>query len=162
MRYTTLIDISQYPLYRNCNVRLVYMHLCLRAGYHDGDRDMIAISYRQLASEVGITLSACRHALKVLAADKLIQQQDGFIWVKKWLQDPVITPRKEVVKKAQARAIAAHQQQRDAENQQYQDEMTQIRASGKTSLQVYIERLEARAADGDLEAIEILKRRKKQ
>lgn len=162
MRYTTLIDISQYPLYRNTNVRLVYMHLCLRAGYHDEDRDLIAISYRQLASEVGITLSACRHALKVLSSAKLIQQQDGFIWVRKWLQDPVITPRKEVSKKAQARAIAAHQQEKDAQDAQYRQEMAQIKASGKTSLQAYIERLEARAAEGDLEAIETLKRRKKQ
>lgn len=162
MRYTTLIDISQYPLYRNTNVRLVYMHLCLRVGYHDDDRDLIAISYRQLASEVGITLSACRHALKVLSTAKLIQQQDGFIWVRKWLQDPAITPRKEASKKAKAQAIDAQQQQRDAQELQHRQEMAQIKASGKTSLQVYIERLEARAADGDPEAIEILKRRKKQ
>ncbi len=162
MRYTTTLDLSQLPsLYRNHNVRLVYFHLCLKAGYHDDDRDMIAISYRQLAADVGITLSACRHALKALEGSKLIYRKDGFIWVKKWLQEPPITPRKEVSKKSVAKTIAAHQQQREEEEQRHKDEMAQIKASGKTSLQAYIEQLEKRAAAGDQEAIETLKRRKK-
>lgn len=164
MRYTTVIDISKLSLYRNPNVRLVYLHLCLRAGYHDDDRDVVALSYRQLAAEVGITLSACRHALKILTDHKMVYQRDGIIWVRKWLQEPQITPRKQAdkqaVKQAQEqeanRIRKAAQEAEDAHRQMMDD----IKASGKTSLQVYLERLEARAADGDQEAIDILRRRK--
>lgn len=164
MRYTTVIDISKLALYRNPNVRLVYFHLCLRVGYHDDDRDMVALSYRQLAAEVGITLSACRHALKILTDHKMVYQRDGIIWVRKWLQEPQITPRKESAKQAakQAQEQEANRIRKAAQEAEdaHRKMMADLKSSGKTSLQVYLERLEARAAEGDQEAIEILRRRK--
>lgn len=78
MRYTTLIDISEISgVYRNMSARLLYMHLALKAGYHDDDRDKITISLRRLESEVGITLSAVRHALKILERAELIKKAEG-------------------------------------------------------------------------------------
>lgn len=60
MRYTTIVDISEYAsLYRNHNARLVYLHLALRSGYHDNDRDLIDVSVRRLADAVA-SLSARR------------------------------------------------------------------------------------------------------
>lgn len=85
MRYTTCIDISEYPLlYRNVNVRLVYFHLCLKSGYHDDDRDVYNLSLRRLSQEVGLTLSATRHALHVLSSAGIIYKQDSKTLVKKW------------------------------------------------------------------------------
>lgn len=73
MRYTTIIDIRDFPeVYSNKNAVLLYLHLCLRAGYHAEDRDIVAISVRRLASEVGITYSAARHALAVLRKHQLV------------------------------------------------------------------------------------------
>lgn len=73
MRYTTIIDIRDFPeVYSNKNAVLLYLHLCLRAGYHAEDRDIVDISVRRLAVEVGITYSAARHALSVLRKHKLV------------------------------------------------------------------------------------------
>ena len=87
MRYTTLIDISEdAEIYANHNARLIYLHMALRAGYHDDDRDELAISERQLAWETGVTYSAARNALTVLKRKQLVTR-DGHKWkVKKWLE----------------------------------------------------------------------------
>ena len=70
MRYTTLIDIRDNPiLYRNHNVRLVYLHLVLVAGYHDVNRDIVSAS------------------LRVLAKAKLISRRQGRLYVTKWLPE---------------------------------------------------------------------------
>ena len=67
MRYTTVIDISDYRhIYKSANCRLVYLHLVLKAGYHDDDRDIVDVSIRNLAMRVGISVSATRHALRML------------------------------------------------------------------------------------------------
>lgn len=94
MRYTTIVDISQIQdIYRNQNLRLVYLHLSLRSGYHDDDRDKIRISIRKLADEVGLTVSATRHALGRLQAEHLLQR-DGETWmVRKYVIDTPPTPR---------------------------------------------------------------------
>lgn len=88
MRYTTLIDISQDAvLYRNHSVRLIYLHLVLKSGYHDNDRDKIRTSIRRLAAEVGLTVAATRHGLKQLKkAGMLTISNDAWI-VKKWVLD---------------------------------------------------------------------------
>ena len=73
MRYTTIIDISEIqPIYRNVNARLVYLHLVLKSGYHDNDRDLVSISLRRIAAEVGLTLSATRHAISQLEKAQLL------------------------------------------------------------------------------------------
>lgn len=104
MRYTTIVDISQMQdIYRNTNLRLVYLHLCLRSGYHDDDRDKIRISIRKLAEEAGLTVSATRHALRRLQADHLLQR-DGEVWmVKKYIIDNPPTPRPKVKKTVESK-----------------------------------------------------------
>lgn len=94
MRYTTIIDVSEIrEVYRNVTARLLYLHLTLRAGYHDNDRDQARISIRRLASEVGVSISATRHALRVLQASHLIRR-DASAWiVTKWLPEQTVTSR---------------------------------------------------------------------
>lgn len=103
MRYTTLIDITQMAdVYRNHNARLLYLHLVCIAGYHDDDRDKTRVSIRTLAAQTGLTISAVRHALKVLTAAKLVTQKDGVITVTKWVLTQEITARAKTVKQQQA------------------------------------------------------------
>lgn len=96
MRYTTVIDITEMPgIYRNQNARLVYLHMVLRSGYHDSDRDLIEISIRNLAMAVGLTVSATRHALACLEREKLISR-DGTRWkILKWVVAELPTPRRQ-------------------------------------------------------------------
>lgn len=94
MRYTTLIDISELPdVYRNKNARLLYMHMVLKSGYHDQDRDLLDKSLRSLASEAGLTLSATRHAVAQLEAAGLLKKEQGTWRVKKWIIQEIPTPR---------------------------------------------------------------------
>ena len=94
MRYTTIIDISeQRELYRNVNVRLVYLHLVLRSGYHDHDRDQVRISYRSLAADIGLTLSSVRHAINVLVKWHMLNRKEDTWIVRKWCQEQPITTR---------------------------------------------------------------------
>lgn len=84
MRYTTIIDISEYEsLYKNLNVRLVYLHLVLKSGYQDINKDWCRISIRALAEQTGTTISACRNALKQLQKAKMIRYKGGWILVRK-------------------------------------------------------------------------------
>lgn len=88
MRYTTVIDISEFPsLYRNHNARLVYLHLALKSGYHDDDRDLIDISIRSLAATVGLTVSATRHSLRVLEQSEMIAREGQRWRVRKFFLD---------------------------------------------------------------------------
>lgn len=96
MRYTTIIDIRPMGIaYRSVAVRLVYLHLVLVSGYHDNDRDIWRISIRNLAAETGLTVSATRHALKVLEKWDMIRRIKGVWYVRKWVPMQAITPRKE-------------------------------------------------------------------
>lgn len=81
MRYTTIIDLREWPhAYKSVGVRLLYLHFCLVSGYHAEDRDKCLHSYRQLAQDTGLTLSAVRHAVKQL--DKLgLLKREGDKWV---------------------------------------------------------------------------------
>ena len=94
MRYTTLIDISELPqVYRNTNTRLLYLHLVLKSGYHNEDRDLARISLRNLAAAAGLTLSATRHALHILGEAGLVAKE-GEAWrVRKWFVADPPTPR---------------------------------------------------------------------
>lgn len=94
MRYTTVIDITEMPeIYRNMTARLIYMHLSLRAGYHDSDRDLVTLSIRRVAAEVGVTVSATRHALHLLERSGLLTRE-GQTWrIRKWVEEQTITTR---------------------------------------------------------------------
>lgn len=104
MRYTTLIDITEVPgVYGNVNARLLYLHMALKAGYHDNDRDLLEISIRRLAADCGLSVSATRHSLGVLTKAQLIERKGKGFKVLKWMAAPPPTPRTQAsVKKAAA------------------------------------------------------------
>lgn len=86
MRYTTIIDITDIPqVYNNINATRVYLHLCLTCGFTADDMDTIRISYRQLAAQLSITLSAVRHSINLLLKYHLITIEDNIISVRKHL-----------------------------------------------------------------------------
>lgn len=94
MRYTTIIDISEIPaIYKNQNARILYLHLVLKAGYHDDDRDLVTLSIRNLAAYSGLTVSAVRHALGVLERQQLLVKTSHGYRVKKWVAIETPTPR---------------------------------------------------------------------
>lgn len=157
MRYTTVIDISeQSALYRNVNCRLVYLHLALRSGYHDTDRDMIDISIRTLAWQVGITVSATRHALETLQRYHLLTRQ-GKLWiVKKWTIQESITARPKTQRQQRAQDDE-EQRRRQREKEERQEaaarkEREDLHASGKTQFMVWYEQQLQLADQGDADA----------
>lgn len=163
MRYTTVIDLTDIPLlYRNRNIRLVYLHMALKCGYHDSDRDLIDTSVRRLSADVGISVSAVRHALHLLEAAHLIERQ-GTMWsVRKWLPSDTISPRaSEKPSKEAAEAVAERQRiqrQRDEEKAQRDRQNALLEAQGKTSFMVYYEAQLQKASEGDIEAQRIVER----
>lgn len=119
MRYTTIIDISEIQeVYRNQNARLVYLHLALKAGYHDEDRDVLKTSIRTTAWKVGLTVSATRHALAVLERAGLLRRTQTGWTVTKWIQATDSTPRPK--KKAAGTGAADLGRQMDLEIMEYQ------------------------------------------
>lgn len=163
MRYTTLIDISQArQLYSNHNVRLVYLHMVLKAGYHDNDKDIVVTSVRRLADEVGITVSATRHALKQLAKWQMIRPGKGAYSVRKWCPEQPITTRAKTAKQQQQqeRDAAAAAERRSLAKQQRDDKryFEDLKAKGLTSLDAYKLKLKEAAAMGDEVAAERLKK----
>ena len=165
MRYTTIIDIREFPqIYRNNHAKLVYLHLVLISGYHDEDRDQTPISIRQICYDTGLSLSAVRHSLKVLISAGLLSR-NGIIWtVKKFVLDKPISPRIRSEKKRTAaenlereRIIREEQSQREKEEKRrYQEEIK----AGKNPLKEMVKDLMNRAENGDQEAAENLKRYK--
>lgn len=150
MRYTTVIDISEIPVvYRSINARLLYLHMALKAGYHDDDRDLLDASIRQLARDTGLTVSATRCALSNLLASKLIERQ-GVRWkVTKWLIQDIPGPRPKTAKQQrdQQREDAAkryEEEQRKKELEKYRQEVfTAIRSSSKDELIEWLDELKA-------------------
>lgn len=163
MRYTTIIDISQMPiLYKNLNVRLIYLHLCLTAGYHDYDRDIVDISLRRLANDVGITFSAARHALGILQKARLIEQENNIIRVKKFLFESPISARAKTAKAEQQqqanKTIKQQQSVQEKEREEREAEFNAVIAQGKTPYMLYYEDLMRKAEAGDLQAAELVRR----
>lgn len=165
MRYTTLIDISRLPIYKNTNARLLYLHLVLVCGYTDADRDLADISIRQLAREVGLTLSAVRHALHQLETSGLVQRQGPMLLVKKWLAQPSITARPKTEKAKKAAEIKQEEQQRradlDAQRRAQEAQRDALRRHGKDAFMIYFEDLEKKAASGDMEAAAAVERHRR-
>lgn len=157
MRYTTIIDISEHrDLYRNVNVRLVYLHLVLKSGYHDHDRDQVKISYRSLAADTGLTLSSVRHAINVLVKWRMLIRKDDTWLVRKWCQEQPITTRaksaKEAKKKAQEQAVIAERERQramDEENKKRRD----AEAGDRDNYIEFVRKQHQLAAVGDLDAI---------
>lgn len=157
MRYTTVIDISeQSAVYKNVNCRLVYLHLVLKSGYHDTDRDMIDISLRNLAWQVGITVSATRHALAILQRYQLLTRQGNMWIVKKWTVQDTITARPKSQKQQRLQDDEeARRKQREREERKEaaaRQEREQLRASGKTPFMVWYEQQQQLADQGDADA----------
>lgn len=165
MRYTTIIDIREFPqIYRNDNAKLVYLHMVLISGYHNEDRDQTTISIRQISYDTGLTVSAVRHSLKVLISAGLLSR-NGIIWnVTKFVLEKPISPRIRSEKKRSAaenlereRIIKEEQNQREKEEKRkYQEEIK----AGKNPLKEMVKDLMKRAQNGDQEAAENLKRYK--
>lgn len=157
MRYTTIIDISeQRDLYRNVNVRLVYLHLVLKSGYHDHDRDQVKISYRSLAVDSGLTVSAVRHAINVLIKWRMLIRKDGSWIVRKWCQEQPITTRakssKEAKKRSQEQAVIDERERQramDEENRKRRD----AEAGERDNYIEFVRKQQQLAAAGDLDAI---------
>lgn len=94
MRYTTVIDITELPrIARNKNAWLIYLYMALKCGYHADDKDILKSSIRVLASRTGISVSATRHALKLLEAEQILSRVEGGWNVKKWLIESYPDPK---------------------------------------------------------------------
>ncbi len=127
MRYTTVIDISEISeIYKNPTARLLYLHMSLKAGYHDADRDLVRLSIRRLSADVGVTVSATRHALHQLERSGLLTRE-GELWrVKKWVEEQQITTRAKTKREMQEQIQRLERQrqqvileQQHQEHQQY-------------------------------------------
>lgn len=163
MRYTTAIDISEIPaVYRSQSARLLYLHMALKAGYHDNDRDLLDASIRQLAAASGLTVSATRCALALLVKNRLIARQ-GTVWlVRKWIPEQTITSRPKTARE-QKRIEAAAERQKEQEQRERAEAIERKRredleATGKTQFMVYYESLLEKARAGDLEAQNLVNR----
>lgn len=163
MRYTTVIDISEQPaIYKNVNCRLLYLHMSLKAGYHDTDRDLVNLSIRRLAYDAGLTVSATRFALAKLEQAGLIARIGNLWTVKKWLAEPEITPRartkrqQEQITRAAERRASEEQRARQQEIERASRE--KLMEAGKTNFMVWYEAMEKRAEAGDIEAQESVRR----
>lgn len=152
-------------IYRNQNCRLVYLHLVLRSGWHDHDRDLIDISIRNLAYAAGLTVSATRHALHMLETEGLIKRQ-GTLWaIKKWIIEDEPTPRARTRTHQKQLEIAAERRRVQDENERAR-ELEKIQRQkefeeGKTSFMQWYEYMAKKAAAGDAEAQKTCERNRK-
>ena len=157
MRYTTIIDITEQPaVYRNINVRLLYLHLCLKCGYHDHDRDIYDRSLRSMAVDCGLTLSAVRHALHILEQAQLVSKVGGVWQVRKYIQTAAPTPRPKTKRQQAERDISQEREQANQERERQADIERQRReqqhAAGTNDFIVYYEQKMREAAEGDIDA----------
>lgn len=166
MRYTTIIDITEFPtLYKNQATRLVYLHLCLRSGYHDYDRDVSTLSIRKIAFDTGLTVAAVRNALDQLAKFQMIKRNGQLTKVRKFIIEQPISKRAKTAKQAAAEKVT--EQRKEIERQQQEErrhrqaEVDKLRSEGKTSFMVYYEEQLQKAAAGDVAAAEFCELQKK-
>lgn len=140
MRYTTVIDISEFAaIYRNQNARLIYFHMALRSGYHAEDKDQIQTSIRRLASDLHLTVSATRHALGLLEKEDLITRIGGGWKVKKWVIESF--PEKNQVRKKTA-AQEEKEKQLEKDRQEWLDGLKKaVTNSTRAELQSWLEAL---------------------
>lgn len=165
MRYTTIIDISEFPtIYKNANARLVYLHLVLKSGYHDNNRDLVQMSLRRIAAEVGLTLSATRHAISQLEKAQLLTRKDSIWFVSKFVLEKPISPRirsekkqKEAEIRERERIIREEQELREKEEIR---KVKELKKAGRNPLFEMVKDLMKKAENGDAQAAESLSRYK--
>lgn len=167
MRYTTLIDISEIAeIYRNPSIVRVYIHMTLKCGYHDTDRDIYTGSIRRIMADLGLSLSATRYAIKVLQAHHLVRLQGGVYVVTKYIPSETITPRPKTAKQAaqQAEAVRRNeaQQTREEAHDDNRRQLEAIWAQGKSSWMVFYENRQRLAQSGDQEAAKWCERNRQQ
>ncbi len=96
MRYTSVVDIREWPsVYTNKSCRLLYLHICLAAGYQSYNKGVLVTTYRQLADEAGLTLSATRFAMGKLIKAGLVK---GGIGKRRYPKQLVLIPLKKISK----------------------------------------------------------------
>lgn len=123
MRYTTVIDVTEIAdVWRNPNISRLYFFMALKCGYHDDDRDILKISLRNLAAQASLTISATRHALKVLESLKLVTQEHEAWRVTKFILDKKPTSRTQ--KNTASSAEFENQQRQQAEEQEKKERET--------------------------------------
>lgn len=153
MRYTTIIDIRDFPeVYSNKNAVLLYLHLCLRAGYHAEDRDLVRIPVRRLSAELGITYSAVRHSLAVLVKHGLLQiMPNSVLKVCKFVVPTEIPQRSSAKKTIEQERFEEQMRIHREENRKREEERKKRDDAqlGPLSLLTY---LEQKAAGGDEKA----------
>lgn len=144
MRYTTIIDISEFPaVYNNPNARLIYLHLALKSGWHDADRDQIKTSIRRVAMEVGLTVSATRHALVQLERDKLLTRSGDTWTVKKWIIQEIPTPRTQPKAQKKNTQDSDIGERYDKEIEEWRQRVYKaVRDSSKEELQAWLKELQ--------------------
>lgn len=157
MRYTTIIDITAIQaIYKNPAARLLYLHLVLKSGYHDHDRDLIQVSIRSLARDTGLTIAAVRHAMQQLEKFQLVARRGPLTKVRKFIVEQPITRRATSKKMEDSKKYQAIREQesaaRAAERERYEKEQQRLARQGKNSFMIYYEDLLKRAEAGDLQA----------
>lgn len=151
MRYTTIIDIREFPLYKNPACRTLYLHMVLASGYHETDMDQVEISIRGLASQTGLTISATRHALSVLMKAGLVRRQSGHLTVAKYILQEVIPKRARSKKEQQLQQAAREriQQEQERELQRYHEAQKMISESSVQELEEHLEKMKAARPNGN-------------
>lgn len=144
MRYTTVIDITDFPqIYRNIHARLVYIHMALKAGYHDDDRDICRLSIRNLAADVGITVSATRNALLQLEKSGLISKSSDCWIVKKWVAMEAASPRTQATVAKKASGISDAIRKNDQEQEERSRQIYEwVRSSTREQVKELVTKLE--------------------
>lgn len=125
MRYTTVIDVTEIAdVWRNPNISRLYFFMALKCGYHDDDRDILKISLRSLAAQASLTISATRHALKVLVSLQLVTQEKDAFRIKKFILEQKVTPRARTKQQQEAKNLA---EQREAEQRKLDKKLEEER-----------------------------------
>lgn len=144
MRYTTVIDIRDFPqIYRNIHARLVYIHMALKAGYHDDDRDICRLSIRSLSADTGITVSATRNALLQLEKSGLISKSSDCWIVKKWVLQESPIPRTQKTVSNKDSKLSAEIRKNDQEQEERSRQIFEwVRSSTREQIQELVTKLE--------------------
>lgn len=164
MRYTTIIDVTETPIWSNINALRLYYWACMKCGYHDNDRDILQISIRNLSYRLDMTISAVRHSLKVLqAASLIIPVQESTYRVIKWVDNQEISKRKSKRELQLQVESMTREQQRQQQEQQEQEhkkiiekERKQRQQRGESVLDMRIRNARQAAAAGDEYAKKLL------
>lgn len=151
MRYTTIIDIREFPLYKNPACRTLYLHMVLASGYHETDMDQVTVSIRGLATQTGLTVSATRHALSVLMKAGLVRRQSGHLHVAKYILQEGIPKRARSKKDQQLQQIAREREQKALEEdmQRFHQAQQAISDSSVQELQEHLENMKAARPNGN-------------